>query len=316
MNARDRLLEELAALEGVVSGGADAAPGSALELARSGLEIRLGELVGELQSIDRRELDVVIDGSPVEGRAIRIDFLSQLLDELQESVTSIGQASTGRPTSGGFIDRETRDSTALRLSNTFEGSFGVELVGPLRSTTQGRLFIDASENEEKDIFDESIATLLDVLQASADDDYQLEIFGRVSDLGSRAVGHLRQLAGVLAASEAPTRFRWHSPEKPIEVRVDRPLAERLVDVLTHTESSEADRLIEGRLGGASMFRGKFEIQLEDGTVLSGNVDPGLVNELPDLFNRDVQATLVVTTTRSTLRDLVNESFTLTRIAPR
>lgn len=97
----------------------DQRPGTASGLTFSGLRQRQAELEESFRLLERRELDVVLDGAPVLNDAVRVDFLSRLLGALQESISSIGQARLGTATSRGLIERSVRDSTLLRLSGTF-----------------------------------------------------------------------------------------------------------------------------------------------------------------------------------------------------
>src|SRR4051794_3821675 len=91
----------------------DMAPSSAspsIALMRASIE----HVRDDLQSQLRTRVEVLLDGDPVTSAgSIRVDALSKVLGSLQEAVSAIGQALTGKATGSSSIPGPLRDRTAL-----------------------------------------------------------------------------------------------------------------------------------------------------------------------------------------------------------
>ena len=63
-----------------------------------------------------------------------------------------------------------------------------------------------------------------------------------------------------------------------------------------------------------MIRGTFEIELADGSgVLTGRVEPAVIEDLASFFDRNVVATLRVVSARHSVDGTESESYTLIAI---
>lgn len=276
------------------------------------------------QAVDvalRPELRVVIDGAPVTGHEIRVDALSRLLSSLQESISSVGQALTGKATEFSSLPLEIRDVTSLRLAAVFEGSFGAALRGPIDKQVEEmtRIGQDALLPPEpiETLLDRSVDILLDLFDLAGaeglDDGPIVEV---VLPLGSRAFKHLKDLSDTIVDRDMTANLAWeHLGREPREAMVDKRSARRLNDVLTMNRVTEHPDTLRGHLGTASEFHGgRLEMQLETGELISARVADELVTRLGDYYGHQVVADAVVTVARSTATGNERKSYMVNGLA--
>ena len=223
---------------------------------RRGLTDMHEDLSRDLDDAGRARLDVVIDGSPVFGHEVRIDALSKLLHSLQESVTSIAQALTGRATARAAIPGPLREATSLRLAAVFPGSFGAMLKGPLAGSGENRF----SSSRLRRYFDQAVDWVLSIIEMAggpeADDD---PIVAAVLPLGSRAFKHFSDLSSAIVDEQMTATLAWLKPgAEPREVHLTQAAARRLDDVLGRNKLSEREVVVTGRLGTVSDIRNRVE----------------------------------------------------------
>lgn len=269
----------------------------------------------------RPELKVVIDGEPVKGHEIRIDALSRLLLSLQESISSVAQALTGKATERASLPGVIRDSTSLHLAAVFPGSFGALLRGPVDAKVEA--MIQAGQDplfplgEVETLLDRAVDVVLDVIDLAgaegADDGL---IIDAVLPLGGRAFKHLKELSDAIVDREMTAILDWkHLGSEARQVTVDTRAARRLNDVLTMNRVNETTEVIRGHLGTASEFHGgRLEIQRDSGDVISAKVADDLVPRLGEFYSQRVEADAIVTIVRSTATGAERKSYVVTALA--
>lgn len=314
------LRERIAELEAIADEGRETRSAAARLMMR-GVEQMRADLTEAVDVALRPELSVVIDGAPVRGHEIRVDALSRLLFSLQESISSVAQALTGKATERSSLPGSIRDATALRLSAVFAGSFGATLRGPidekvleLAAAGQDPLF---PPEETATLLDQAVDAVMDVMDLAAS--YEVDdapIIDAVLPFGGRAFKHLRDLSDAIVEREMTASLRWkHLGHEARQVSVDQRSAQRLNDVLTRNKVTEKTETIRGHLGTASEFHGgRIEIQLATGDVVSAKVADDLVPLLGRFYSQTVVADAIVTVARSTVTGIERKSYVVTALA--
>ncbi len=280
-------------------------------LMRSGLAEVHGDLTEQLKDAQRGRMDVVIEGGPVLDHEIRVDALARLVHALQESVSAVAQALTGKATSRAAIPGPLRDATAFHLASVFPGSFGVTLRGPADVADHDTLFVIDGAT----LLEQAVDAVLSVIELAGRSDQGDEpIVEAVLPFGERAFKHLSDLSSTVVAHDMSTRFSWSSGAgKSRVVDMTQVVARRLDDVLGRNKLTEEQVVIEGRLGTASDIRNRVELQTPDRIVPAKVVDE-LVPDLAAYFTKHVHATFQVTTIRSQVTGAERRSFMLVGLA--
>lgn len=296
-------------------------PSFAMRLMMQGIEQMHADLTDAVDVALRPELSVVIEGAPVKGHEIRVDALSRLLFSLQESISSVAQALTGKATERASLPGSIRDSTSLRLAAVFPGSFGATLRGPVDKRIEEMAAIGQDalfpQEEATTLLDQAVDVVLDVIDLAAsenaDDD---PIIDAVLPLGGRAFKHLKDLSDAIVDREMTAALDWkHLGQEPRHSSVDKRSAQRLNDVLTRNKVTEMSEVIRGHLGTASEFHGgRVEIQRDTGEVISAKVSDDLVPMLGGFFSQQVIADAIVTIARSTATGTERRSYVVTGLA--
>lgn len=256
-----------------------------------------------LQAVDawstresRRRLDVALTGEATAHHTVRVSTLGSFLTNLQESVSAVAQALTGRPTSYASIPRDIRDATALSAAATFPSSFGVAIYGPSGEAEGESLFPDHG-GELRTVLDDAVDTVLDVVDLSEGAGQSDELLAeRLVPLGQRAMKHLGALTAGLTDAQVGLRVAWHSQGGQVRRSQWSPSGVQRVRYLCeHSEFAEAETvMLTGWLGSASAFRGKVEIRTDSGEIIRASTDEDLTPHLDRHFNKRVEAEVEVT----------------------
>jgi hypothetical protein len=314
------LREQIAELESVAA-QAQASTSFASRLMMRGIDQVQADLTEAVDLALRPELKVVIDGAPVRGHEIRVDALSRLLYSLQESISSVAQALTGKATERASLPGVIRDSTSLRLAAVFPGSFGATLRGPTDKRVEE--MVEAGQDplfpqeEMETLLDQAVDVVLNIIDlAGGDGADDGPIIEAVLPLGGRAFKHLKDLSDAIVDREMTASLDWtHLGQETRHVIVDKQSARRLNDVLTMNRVTESTETIRGHLGTASEFHGgRLEIQQDNGEVISAKVADDLVPRLGDFFSHRVEADAIVTVARSTATGTERKSYVVTALA--
>lgn len=289
-------------------------------LMMSGLAQMRDDFASALDVATRPEMALVLDGPPVKGHEIRIDALSRVLSSLQEAVSSIAQAVTGKATARASLPEALRNATSLSVAGTFAGSFGVMLRGPVDEAVEAALQAGQDplvEHVTETALDLAVAVVLDVIDlagdGTVDDGPIIEV---VLPLGGRAFKHLKELSDVVVDRNLIATLTWRSLGREArQSTMDKGAARRLNDVLTANRVNETLNKIQGRLGTASEFRGgRIEILQPNGEVVSARVADELVPRLGEFYSHDVEADALVTTARSVATGIERSSYFVTGLS--
>lgn len=280
------------------AGGATPATPEAFASVQRGRLFRSAETEGHPQQ--RRRLDVALTGAPTVEHTVRVSTLGPFLTNLQESVSAVAQALTGRATSFSSIPRTIRDATALSAVATFPSSFGVAMYGPPIEDEQSTLFPEPL-GATSTVLDEAVETVLDVMDVSESlgqsDDPLAE---RLVPLGQRAMKHLGALTAGLTDADLGLSVTWHTRSgRTRHSQWSTAGVMRVREVCEHSEFARPETVtITGWLGSASAFRGTVEILTDSRETIRASTDENLASGLHEYFNKRVEARVEVTRVRS------------------
>jgi hypothetical protein len=248
-----------------------------------------------LEDSERRRLDVALTGAPTVRHTVPVSTLGAFLTNLQESVSAVAQAVSGRPTRFASIPRDIREATALSAAATYPSSFGVAMYGPSTDESQYDLFGEPSGHLHA-ILDEAVNKVLDIVDLSegigSSNDLLTE---QLAPLGQRAVKHIGSLTAGLTDAGVGVRVAWHAREGTVRRSDWSPSGVQRVRLLCEeSEFTEAERImVSGWLGAASSFRGKVEIRTDSGEAIRASTDEELTGRLDEYFNKRVEASVEV-----------------------
>jgi hypothetical protein len=217
-----------------------------------------------------------------------LGLLAGLLGAFQESVTAIAQSVRRRPTSRGLVPADIQALVRMRVAFALPGSLTLRLV-PERSLEE--LPVD----EGGSLLDQSVETLLAIL-AGVESDEQASM-AAIAQAGPRAAGHLATLASVIQRNDADISFRWRSRGSVTRTGFSPTQATRLASLLREVEEEERDRVYSGRLVGGSLVRGTFELELDDGSIVSGRVGDDLLELVEVYFGQECTAAVHIRETK-------------------
>lgn len=244
----------------------------------------------------RKRLDVALTGEATAQHTVRLSTLGSFLTNLQESVSAVAQALTGRPTSFASIPRDIREATALSAAATFPSSFGVAIYGPKDEGEEDGLFPELVAHR-RTVLDEAVDAVLDVVDLSEGAGQSDELLAeRLVPLGQRAMKHIGALTAGLTDAHVGLRVAWHSHDGQIRRSHWSPSGVQRVRYLCeHSEFAQAETvMLTGWLGAASAFRGKVEIRTDSGEIIKASTDQDLTPNLDRHFNKRVEAEVEVT----------------------
>ena len=230
----------------------------------------------------------VLDAAAQEGRIIDLrftklrqettsvsaNFLGSFLQSWQQFYDSVGQAVLGIPTKRGVIPQHVLRQTALEVQALPAGSFAVRMkfAAPWKERSQQ---IPLSNELGESNLPCDVFARIESLFSSSRDEAQLAEMAR--SLKSRVASNYSRILQLLddgdinltsAFVSKPHERIVHYAKLPVEVcKVARRTIEKIsnVDVATLT--------FEGKLTGASLRTGMFEIDLGDDGTIAGKVDP-------------------------------------------
>lgn len=315
MRTRSEIRNELADLATALSAfDADAlAEPFGVRLMRESLDRRREVLVEELRHAEDADLVMVLNGQAVVDHAVEVDFLVKILSPFEKAASAVAQALEDAATKAGVIPAAIRDRAAVRLQATFAGSFGLLLGGP---PLDEQLLLPIDDDLPRPLFERAIGRLMAIVDAGNDpDNFDQGILDQIGDLGQRSASHVIDLAKSVSGSGATVEFLWADQSHPQRRVLLSPLvANRLQEVLSHIEMTEVEQPIRGRLVEASLLRRTFGVELEDGTVIRGGVDPDIAHRVEEYFGRQIDGRMLVMRTRSTASDRHSDKFRLVEFA--
>ena len=252
---------------------------------------RLLQTIG-LQAVSSpRRLDVALTGPATADHSVRISVLGPFLANLQDAVSAVAQALTGRPTVFSSIPKAVQESTSLSAAAVFPSSFGVTLYGPHVAAAEDGLF-PAPAGDLVAVLDDAVEKVLDIVDLSESgglpDDFLTE---ELVPLGQRAMRHLDHLAAGLVEADLGLRMRWHGRDGYTRSGEWSPEGVRRVLYLCQQSQfgePEAIRIV-GWMVSASTLRGTVEIRTDNGEVVRAKTDEEVTPRLRDYFENRVEA---------------------------
>lgn len=281
----DRLTEEIQDLDralGAVSPEI-ADESFAFRLTRDSLLRRRDELVAAAAGV----LDMGLQPGDDESGA-EISLVARVLDSFQESLASIAQVLAGEPTALGLIPVSIKDGVQLKVAEANPGSLNLRLVPANPHPEPERSLFDS--DPEVPLIDRSISLLLGLL---AEIDDKPSLVQHIADVGPRATGHIQRLGKVLGESNAGVSLSWRSSATEARADVSGEQALTLTSRLSEIKEASRDVVLTGRLVGGSLVRRSFELELEDGSVIAGQVSEAPLDRLARLFGRSCTARIEV-----------------------
>jgi hypothetical protein len=283
----------------------------ALALMRASMEGVRDDLAAQLDAHLRTRVEVTLDGAPVSGGRIRVDALTRVLHALQEAVSAIGQALTGKATSSSSIPGPLRSRTALSFATTFQGSFGAVLEGPAVDDSELQLFDPHGPEVRDTLLDESLGRVLRIIQLAGENPVDDgPVVREVLPLGSRAFKHLRALSNSIVDEDMTASLNWRASsgaEAAAELTASG--ARRLGDILGRNRVTEEQVVETGLLGTVSNIRNRIELDT-GANVIAARVIEELVPRLGEFFSQRVVATLDVSIARSLATGGETRAYTL------
>lgn len=222
-------------------------------------------------------------------RGAEVSLLSGVLASLEEALVALAQSIRERPTLHGPITTDIQEAVRLRVQFALPGSLRLRLVAASPELQQPSLFDDAEET----LLEESISALVDILESTAETDIGV-VLERLAAAGPRTATHLTALTSALERGNAALALGWRSRRVTRTVRFDRAQSIQLSEVLQQVATAEREVVVRGRLVGGSLVRGAFELETEDGSILSGRVHEGALSAVEALFGSECTAELIVT----------------------
>jgi hypothetical protein len=281
--ATDQVLESFGGLEHEYFGAA---------LMRRGLERQRERVIldrlGAMQP-SSEALDLALFPQFQPSGGVEVSLLSSVLSSLQEAVLAIAQSVREEPTLHGPVTANIQEAVRLRVQFALPGSLRLRLVPASPDLQQATLLDDDQET----LLDESVKSLLGLLESTVDANVDA-ILERLAAVGPRAATHLVTLTSALDRGNAGLGLGWRSPHDTRSVRVSRAQSVQLNAVLKQVTTAERELIVQGRLVGGSLVRRVFELEIGDGTVLSGKVDETVLGSIEDLFGSECTADLIVT----------------------
>jgi hypothetical protein len=281
--------------------GPDVPAGTPHEFA-AGQRRRLLQNFGAVEETSTgQRLEVALTGEATMQHRVHLSVLGPFLVNLQESVSAVAQALTGRPTSRAAIPGFIRELTALSALATFPSSFGVALQGPEPERAEDDLFPEI-RGDLRTVLDDAVEAVLDVVDLSegvgGSDDLLVE---RLVPLGQRAMKHLGALTAGLADAQLGLSLAWRSQAGGTRHGQWTPCgAQRVRYLCEHSDFDDSETVrIVGFLGGASTLRATVEIRADSGEIIRARSDEDVTPRLSEFFGNRVEAEVEVTNVRST-----------------
>lgn len=288
----------------------DSSPSMRLTVAN--LRRRLEQVRTRLIDCERPRIRIDLTGTGIPANEIKLDALGPFLDELQETISSIGQALRGSATAYSSIPMEIREETALSLETTAPGSVVLHLRTPVDPRVAEELPYPDLEDRPQPLAVAAIERLLLVVRDARPDALNEDtLVDDIYPLGPRTHKHLNSLLRVIADNEIDMEFSLTSPiEGERRAHLAAANARRVHDVLKRTRVGEEVREVAGELRGVSSIRNAFELVTSEGLLLTGKVREDLVPQLRNWYERPVIATLEVTISHSLTTGITRTKYLL------
>jgi hypothetical protein len=276
-------------------------------LGRIGLESRRHEVATELSQLEENpeqlaSVALLFGGQPVKGSiGIESTFAADAVYTFQQLITNIWASEEGTVGRRGPVERQ--DESQLHITSLLHGSIGFLLE---EVDSQNRLMPSALK-QASDRATEIVAAF------TADDE---EPFRRVLEsVDSRVLGSTREFLTRLYRGGATLEL----VEGEIDLQLTFPAVQRGYERAENANIEESEDAVTGQLLGLIPIGRRFEIRVDDGSIISGSVAPTLSESyLEHLKEQQLvgqRCRAVVRNKRITRFGRVSNSFVLMDLAP-
>jgi hypothetical protein len=207
---------------------------------------------------------------PKNSTQVAARILGDFLGSFQELIDAIAQACLGEPTLRGSIQKSILDMSNFYVSNTYQSSFGIQLI----ADKQVDLFSDSLAGD-------AVEELFKLINAKADEILLREI---LQTLKGRAASKYRSFLEALLVTEGDLEFSWGSPKatrggESLMSKQDMQAAYHIVSMLEQEVGEQIQ--IQCTLFNLHVRTRSFEIRdLKDGKIYAGK----LSEEAPERIN--------------------------------
>ncbi len=245
------------------------------QLMRDDNEREISNLRSELAEALAGDLELSLDGFPVEDHRISLPYFNRVTESLQAAYRAVYRALSAD-------GRLRRGEANLSIAGTGPGSFRVSLKAPPAQL----VLLD------EPMIDRAMAVIIDLLQAAAGG----TALNRASDWAAIAtepeVRAMIRVSSALASSQGTTRLRWRGTQG-VETTVElRPAAAVALAVALSGTTGREIITVTGHLEMAQEQPPRVRVRTADDEHLA-SVTPEMLDRVKALLFDDVRATLVI-----------------------
>ena len=209
-------------------------------------------------------------------------FLGSFLQLWQQFFDALGQTVLGTPTKRGVVQQSVLKQTRLEVVALPAGSFCVRLraQGMNGEESDSEPFLNVANQPNNPLADKAFRMVEQLFDAAKTEDALSEL---IHTLKSRVASNYNRILQLLeenryeittAYLDSPQRREFRKASLSVDCsRSARRIIEKISDVEVET------LILVGRLTGANLRTGAFEIDLEEEGTISGKVDPDKPNLL-------------------------------------
>jgi hypothetical protein len=239
-------------------------------------EREINELETELRAASAGDLEVSLDGDPVDDHRVTLPYFNKVTESLQAAVRAVYRSL--KP--DGSLRR---GEAVLAIAGTAPGSFKVSLVTPPQQL----------DLLEQPLIDQTLASIVGLLQAVGQDNEREQLAGWASRAAEPSLRAMIRLASALAGSRGVTSVRWRDTAgREQTATVPAASARALAAALAGQTGREVIEVV-GHLRLAQDEPPRAGIRTIDDDYSATIPSDDLLEKVKELLFEEVRATLVV-----------------------
>lgn len=243
---------------------------------REGNEREINELETELRAASAGDLEVSLDGDPVEDHRVTLPYFNKVTESLQAAVRAVYRSLKPDGSLG-------RGEAVLAIAGTGPGSFKVSLVTPPQQL----------DLLEQPLIDQALASIVGLLQAAGQANERELLAGWASRAAEPSLRAMIRLASALAGSRGITSVRWRDTGgREQTATVPASSARALAEALAGQTGREVIEVV-GHLRLAQDEPPRAGIRTIDDDYSATIPSDDLLEKVKELLFEEVRATLVV-----------------------
>lgn len=239
-------------------------------------EQEIATLQTELAQALSGDLEVTLDGTPVEDHRVTVSYLNRVLETLQASYRAVFKELVPEK-------KLKRGEAMLSVAGTGPGSFKVALAAPATQLE----FLDQPLGER------ALAVIFELMEAAANKNAQSVAPEWASRSDESAVRAMIRLSASLAGSKGATHLRWRSitgTERIVSLRADDA---RSLAVALAGEAGREILTITGHLTMGQDQPPRVKIKTIDDDYSAEVRNSEMLERVKELLFEEVRATLVI-----------------------